>query len=416
MSGASLATAAKRDGGRIIAALAARFRNLDIAEDAFAGACLRAAELWPGNGPPRDPAAWLYRAAFRRALDFLRHQRVEQRLLLPQPEIDRGPEDALLDDSRLIPEERLRLIFICCHPAVAAETRAALTLKLVCGLTTAEIARAFLVSEAALAQRLVRAKVKIAAAGVPFEVPGPAAWRERLEAVLVTLEVAYAKAHEDAAGASAHASYASEMLDITHVLCSLLPAEPEALALASLVRFSEARRPARLDEFGAMVPLSEQDPAQWRKPMIVEGQALLRRAVDGSTAGPRLLQALVHATWCARKNLDQPPPWPQVLALYDHLLACRDNVIVRLNRLVAVAEVRGPEEALVESLALPREGLENYLSWHALLADLYRRTGAGNQARAAYSAALSLDPAPAERLWLERRMAEVAISLVVRPE
>jgi RNA polymerase sigma-70 factor, ECF subfamily len=168
---------------------------------------------------------------------------------------------------------------VCCHPAVAADGRAALTLRLVCGLSTAEIARAFLVSEPTLAQRLVRAKRKIAEAGVPFEVPGPEAWPERLDAVLSTLEVAYAKAHEDAAGAGPHAGYASETLELTRVLAELLPEEPEALALAALVRYAEARHPARLDGEGAMVPLSEQDSALWRRPLIEEADAHLGRAI-----------------------------------------------------------------------------------------------------------------------------------------
>ena len=246
----------------------------------------------------------------------------------------------------MIPDERLRLIFVCCHPAVAPDARAALTLRLVCGLSVPEIARAFLITEAALAQRLVRAKRKIAQAGVPFEVPGPEAWPERLDAVLTTLEIAYAKAHEDAAGAGPHAGYAAEMLDLTRLVAELLPQEPDAHAMAALVRYAEARRPARLDPHGAMVPLSEQDPVLWRRSLIEGAEACLRRAAAAGPATPRVLQAAIHAAWCARRSLADPAPWPEVLALYDLLLEWRDDAVVRLNRAVALAEVAGVAAAL----------------------------------------------------------------------
>ena len=401
--------AARAHGGRVIAALAARFRDLDLAEEAFADACLKAAEHWPRDGAPRDPAAWLYAAAQRRALDRLRRRRTRVRHAPDPPEPPPSVEDALTDDARLIPDERLRLIFVCCHPAVAPDARAALTLRMVCGLTTQEIARAFLVSESALAQRLTRAKRKIAEAGIPFEIPGPDAWPERLGAVLSTLEVAYAKAHEDAAGAGAHAGYAQEMLDLTAVLVELLPDEPECLAFAALVRYAEARRPARLDEHGAMTPLSEQDPALWRRPMIRDAEALLRRAARWRRPGPRQLQAAIHAAWCSRTWLGEPPPWPIVLALYDALLTWRDDAVVRLNRAVAVAEVSGPDLALAEVDWLDSATFRDFGPFHAVRADLLARLGRGGEAIVAYDRALALDPAPAERLWLQRRRAEVAV-------
>lgn len=405
MSLETLDRAAREAGGRIIAALAARFRDLDLAEDAFADACARAAEAWPAEGPPRDAPAWLYRAAERRALDALRRRRTRERLTPEPPEPQPTAEERMADPSHLIPDERLRLIFVCCHPAVAPEARAALTLRLVCGLTTAEIARAFLVAEPALAQRLVRAKRKIADAGVPFEIPAPDAWSERLEAVLSTLEVAYAKAHEDAAAAGAHAGYAVEMLSLTRILAELVPEEAEAQALAALVRYAEARRPARLDESGAMVPLSEQDPALWRRPLIVEADAFLERALERGEPTARVIQAAIHGLWCARRSLDQPPPWRRVLGLYDRLLTLRDDVVVRLNRAVALAEVEGPAAALAEVEALDLPGLSGFQPFHAVRADLLRRVGRVEEARAAYDAALALCTGPAERLWLERRRA-----------
>jgi RNA polymerase sigma-70 factor, ECF subfamily len=403
LSEAALGTVTRQAGGRIVAALAARFRDLDIAEEAFAEACVQGAEAWPAQGMPRDPAAWLYRVAEHRALDALRKQRTRERLAPDPPDPEPSAEDAMIDDARLIPDERLRLIFVCCHPAVAVEARAALTLRLVCGLSVAEIARAFLLSEPALSQRLLRAKRKIAEAGVPFEVPGPEFWTERLQAVISTLEVAYSKAHEDAAGTGPRAGYAAEMLELTRVLGEMLPAEPEALALAAMVRYAEARRPARLDARGVMVPLSEQDPALWRRPMIAEADAYLERASAVRAPGPRVLQAAVHGVWCARRGLDEPPPWPKVLALYDALLTQRDDPIVRLNRAVALAEVKGAKAALSEVDGLSSDALTSFLPYHAVRADLLRRLGRSAEARAAYDAALALEPTSAERLWLTLR-------------
>ena len=408
MSLAALDRAFREAGGRIVAALAARYRDLDIAEEAFAEACARASEVWPRENAPRDPAAWLYRVAERSALDALRRRRTRERIAQYPPLPEPNAEDAMADDSRLIPDERLRLIFVCCHPAVAPDARAALTLRLVCGLSVAEIARAFLVPEPTLAQRLVRAKRKISDAGVPFEIPSPDAWPERLDAVLSTLEVAYAKAHEDAAGAGPHARYASEMLELTRVLAELLPEESESLAMAALVRYAEARRPARLDEHGAMVPLSEQDPMLWRRPLIDAAEAYLRRAAALDPAGPRSLQAAIHSAWCARRSLAEPAPWAVVLRLYDALLNLRDDPITRLNRAVALAEVAGAEVALDEIEGLDGRALENFPPYHAVRAHLLRRSGRSNEAFAAYAALLALGPKPAERLWLEQRLASLS--------
>jgi RNA polymerase sigma-70 factor (ECF subfamily) len=408
MGGPALDGAVRAARGRIVAALTLRYRDLDIAEEAFADACARAAEVWREGGAPLDPAAWLYRVAERRALDRLRRDRVRARLAPEVPEPEPTAEDMMADEARLIPDDRLRLIFVCCHPAVAPEARAALTLRLVCNLATGDIARAFLVPEATLAQRLVRAKRKIREAGVPFEVPGPDTWRERLDAVLSTLEIAYANAHEDAAGAGPHAGYAREMLDLSRTLAELLPGEPEALAFAALVRFAEARRPARLDDGGAMVPLSDQDPALWRRDLITEADPYMRRALALAPPSPRVIQAAIHGTWCARSSLDDPAPWSAVLALYDLLLTRRDDVVVRLNRAVALAEVAGVALALAEIEALDDPGLDAFLPYHAARADLLRRAGRGVEAAAAYDRALALEPSPAERLWLDRRRASLA--------
>lgn len=212
----------------------------------------------------------------------------------------------MTDDARLIPDERLRLIFVCCHPAVAPDARAALTLRLVCGLSTADIAKAFLIPEATLAQRLVRAKRKIAEAGVPFEFPGPDAWPDRLEAVLATLEIAYSKAHEDAEGEGRHAGFATEILGLTRLLVELAPAEPEVLSFAALVRYSEARRLARVDGQGVMVPLSDQDPRLWDADLIADAEDYLRRAARLRPAGRYALEAAIQGAWCGRASLSEP--------------------------------------------------------------------------------------------------------------
>lgn len=402
----TLADAARAHGGRVIAALAARFRNLDLAEESFAEACARAAARW-GDASPRDPAAWLFRVAERAALDSLRRAGVRAAAELPEPEAAPNAEERLMADATMIPDERLRLIFVCCHPALAPDARAVLTLKLVCGLTTGEIAAAFLVAETTLAQRLVRAKAKIAAAGIAFEVPGPELWPERLESVLVTLEVAYARAHADGGGTGRHADYAEEMLDITATLADLLPGEADILALAATVRFAEARRPARVAE-GMMVPLSAQDPALWDAGRIAEGRRFLARALARRVTTPRTLQALIHGEWCARRSLEDAAPWAAVLTVYDALLALRDDPIVRLNRAVALAEIAGPAAALEEVDALDTPALAGFLPYHAVRADLLVRIGLHDAARVAYDSALALVPEPAERRWLETQRARIA--------
>lgn len=390
----------RADGGRITAALAARFRDLDLAEEALAEACARAVSAW-ADAPPANPAGWLYRVATRVALDALRRRAVRDAAELPKPEPEPTVEE-LMTAAPLIPDERLRLIFVCCHPAIHPDARAALTLRLVCGLSAQEIARAFLIAEPALLQRLTRAKRKIADAGVPFEVPGPDHWSERLDAVLSTLEVAYAHAHADAAGTGRHAGYAEEMLAITAALAVMLPAESEVHALAATVRFAEARRPARVDADGMMVPLADQDPTRWDAPLIAEG----RRYLAGVLRHPlrsRGLQALIHAEWCTRSSLADPAPWPAVLTLYDALLVCRDDPVTRLNRAVALAEIHGPAIAFEEVDELSHAGLADYLPYHAVRADLLARLGLTDAARQAYDAALALAPTGAERRWLEHR-------------
>ena len=414
MSGLALERVFRAASGRIIAVLAARYRNLALAEDAFSEACLRALRAWPDSGVPDDPAAWLYRAASRVILDALRQRSVRERHSISEPPTEPSAEEVMMDDSQIIPDERLRLILICCHPAVAQDARAALTLRLVCGLTVTEIARAFLVEEATLAQRLVRAKRKISEAGISFELPPPEHWPERLESVLSTFEIAYSRAHEDASGTAVRAHFAAEILHLTSLLVQLLPGESEAYAIAALVRYSEARRPARVDSDGLMVPLSDQDPRLWNRERIAEGDALLARAAELGPPTPRLLQAELQGAWCSRRGLDEPPPWPEILRIYDRLLRRRDDPFVRINRAVAVAEIHGPGTALQELQSLDAEKLAGFAPYHAVRADFLARLGRHPDARRAYETVLSLDPPPAEERWIRRKLRLLEIQ-TVRP-
>lgn len=398
-----LDAAIRARGGRILSALAARFRDVNLAEEAFASACLKAVERPPEA--PADMAAWLYRAAERHAIDARRRATVRENARIPEPDRPATPEEALQSDGFLIPDERLRLIFVCCHPAVTQDARAPLTLRIVLGLSLQDIARAFMISEPTLAQRLVRAKRKIAEAGIPFEVPGPEAWIERLDAVLSTVEICYAKAHEDASGTGRHALFADEMLRLTRLLAELLPCEPDVLALAATVHYAEARRPARVDARGRMVALSEQDPTKWSRLLIGQAESFLKRAALLKEPCARELQAAIHGAWCARASLGESPPWRIVLGFYDMLLEWREDPIVRINRAVAVAEVVDVETALAELEGLDDAGVDALATFHLVRADFLRRLSRRGEALEAYARALDLGVPPAERLWIEDRLA-----------
>jgi RNA polymerase sigma-70 factor, ECF subfamily len=385
----------------VVAALAARLRDLDAAEDAFAEASAAALVAWPNLGP-RDPAAWLWRAAWRKALDARRRASVRARFAPDPPEPEPTPEEALMAAEMPIPDERLRLIFVCCHPALSPDARAALTLKVVCGLSTPRLARAFLVPQPAMLQRITRAKAKIAGARVPFEVPDHAQWPERLEAVLTTLEIAYAQAYEDAALAGDGAGFATEVLRLSGLLVELLPREPEVLGLAALVRFAEARRPARLDAAGAMVPPELQDVGRWNRDLIGEAKRLMTRAAVEARSGPRQLMAAIHGAHCVR-NEGRPTPWSVIADLYDLLIEVRPTPVTAVNRAVALGEARDAEAGLAALRQV--RGMEHWLPYQAALAHLSSRAGLADAAHAAYRAALALEPPPAERLFIERAMA-----------
>ena len=400
--GAALDAAVREAGDRLRAGLAARFRDLDLAEEALAFACQAALETWNRDGVPRDPAAWLYAVGRRRGFDLMRRARTRNAYRPDPPAPAPTPEEVVIAAFEPIPDERLRLIFACCHPALAVEARIALTLKVICGLSTERLARAFLVTETAMLQRITRAKAKIRDARIPFEVPEPGAWGERLEAVLAALEIAYAQAYEDAAGVSEAAGLAEETLRLSGVLVGLLPDEPEVLGLAALIRLAEARRRARLSPDGVMIPLTEQDPGLWDAQRISEAARLLNAAAALRRSGPYQVLAAIHGAHASRRETGVTP-WADILALYDALIVMRPSPVAALNRAVALAEVSGPDVGLEVLERL--EGLEGFAPWQAARGHLLAKLGRPDEAAAALSGALDLIETPAERKFLERRLA-----------
>jgi RNA polymerase sigma-70 factor, ECF subfamily len=389
----------------VLASLVGYFGDFDLAEEATAEAFAVAAQRWPGTGMPDNPGAWLVTTARHRAIDRLRRDRVlaaKLPLLAQQPE---EAEDVVTGPP--IPDERLELVFMCCHPALAIEAQVALTLRAVAGLTTEEIARAFLVPAETMKRRLTRAKSKIKVAGIPFGVPTASQLPERLAAVLA---VVYLIFNEGYSGPCQPAeSLASEAIRLGRVLAALLPAEPEVLGLLALMLLHDARREARFDGQD-LVLLPDQDQARWDWRQITEARDLLARAWSGSALldpalqqapaarGPYALQAAI-----ASLQAETPLDWPQVAALYGELADRTGSDVVRLNRAVAIAEAGDPAAALavVEGLDLP-----GYQYWHSTRAELLRRLGRTAEARAAYRQALALARTVPERRFLERRIAE----------
>jgi RNA polymerase sigma-70 factor (ECF subfamily) len=386
----------------VLACLIGYFGDFDLAEEATADAFAVAAQRWPGAGMPDNPGAWLVTTARHRAIDRLRRDRVlaAKLPLLAEPEPGEPGEDAM--DGPPIPDERLELVFMCCHPALAIEAQVALTLRAVAGLTTEEIARAFLVPAETMKRRLTRAKSKIKVAGIPFGVPVASQLPERLAAVLA---VVYLIFNEGYSGPGQPAeSLASEAIQLGRVLAALLPADPEVLGLLALMLLHDARREARFDGQD-LVLLPDQDQSRWDWRQITEARDLLDRALldpalqQAPTArGPYALQAAI-----ASLQAETPLDWPQIAALYGELADRTGSDVVRLNRAVAIAEAGDPAAALaiVEGLDLP-----GYQYWHSTRAELLRRLGRTAEARAAYHEALALARTVPERRFLERRIAE----------
>jgi RNA polymerase sigma-70 factor, ECF subfamily len=409
---AAVEAAHRREWGFVLAATARVARDLDIAEECVQDAYLAALAAWSRQGVPDNPAAWLTTAARRKALDVLRRDKTFHAklplLIEPEPATDAGsgPVPGIADD-------RLRLVFTCCHPALAREAQVALTLRLVCGLTTAEIAAAFLVPEATMAARVTRAKKKIAAARIPYRVPAAADLPDRLDAVLTVIHLLYTTGHTAPGGSAlVRDDLAGRATGLAQTVAALMPDEREARGLLALLLLSHARRATRTDAGGGLVLLADQDRSRWDAGAIAAGSQLVAGALRGAGRGGRpgrfALQAAIAAVHAEAPSYEATD-WAEILGLYDELLAAWPSPVVALNRAVALAMVAGPAAGLAQIAALEQSDgrLAGYRYLPAAKADLLRREGRVAEAAQAYQAALDLAGNEAERAFLAGRLAEL---------
>ena len=388
----------RREYGRILASLIRAVGDFDLAEDALEDAFEAALAQWPERGPPQNPVAWLIATARHKAIDQLR------RRVMAEGKRDEIAALAVAQEDTTVPLDSLRLLFTCCHPALAPEARVALTLRTIGGLATEEIARAFLVPAPTLAQRIVRAKAKIKAAGIPYEVPGDDVLAERLDSVMAVVYLIFNEGYAASFGAElVRAELCAEAIRLGRMLVELLPAEREPKGLLALMLLHDARRATRTDDEGELVLLEAQDRSRWDRVKIAEGSALVRQALRGQAPGEYAVQAAIAALHAGAPAAGETD-WPQIAALYGVLAGIHPSPVVELNRAVAIAMAEGPEQglSLLNTLQLP-----GYHLLPAARADLLRRLGRSKEAAAAYREALGLVTNEAERRFLERRLAEL---------
>jgi RNA polymerase sigma-70 factor, ECF subfamily len=393
LEGAEIGRIFREESGRSLAALIRAFGDIDVAEDAVQEAFAVALGRWPHDGVPPNPGGWITTTARHHAIDRLRRESRGRELLSEVAVLSPSSDDpGMPQEVGPVPDDRLRLIFTCCHPALSTEAQVALTLRLLGGLSTKQVASAFLVTEPTMARRLVRAKHKIKAARIPYRVPGAHELPDRLRPVLTVAYLVY----NAGLTSPAEPDLCAEAVRLTRILASLMPDEPEVAGLLALLLLTESRRASRTRPDGSLVLLGEQDRTRWDRAMIAEGQAILRRCLRRNQPGPYQLQAAINAVHADAPTVEETD-WPQIVALYDQLLAVAPTPVVALNRAVAVGELQGPAAALplVEEL-----DLDHYYPFHATRADLLWRLGRHREAAAAYQRAAAMAPTEAERDFL----------------